>query len=138
MKLYRLYISVNREVKLFKTQGRDNGEIIDIKINGLCGTNELNLYIEVKCCWNKLLESDLEEELAKRYVLKRNCNYGIYVIGWFGCKQWILDSDTRKLLKYNLEEAKKKFNDKFMLHYIKIINCGYYFCDSHPLILKNQ
>ncbi|HFL3592906.1 TPA: hypothetical protein ACG3R3_003703 [Clostridioides difficile] len=123
---------------MFKTQGRDNGEIIDIKINGLCGTNELNLYIEVKCCWNKLLESDLEEELAKRYVLKRNCNYGIYVIGWFGCKQWILDSDTRKLLKYNLEEAKKKFNDKFMLHYIKIINCGYYFCDSHPLILKNQ
>ncbi|WP_207640347.1 hypothetical protein, partial [Clostridioides difficile] len=72
MKLYRFYMSVNREVELFKNQGGDNGEVIDIKINGLCGTSELNLYIEVKCCWNKSLESDLEEQLVKRYVLKRN------------------------------------------------------------------
>ncbi|HDK7161163.1 TPA: hypothetical protein PTV68_000742 [Clostridium botulinum] len=108
-------VILNREVEVFHNQGGEKGERLDIKADVPCGTyssQPITVYIEVKGCWNPGLDTSMEEQLVKRYMANRKCDYGVYVIGWFNCKQWTLKKDTRKGPKYSLEDAKKKFNDQ--------------------------
>ncbi|WP_421535579.1 NACHT domain-containing protein [Priestia sp. D3YE.R1] len=103
----------NREVEVFHSQGGSSGERIDIKIDVPFNKNicmPLQAFIEVKGCWNKDLETAMEKQLVERYMKKRNCPYGLYVIGWFNCPQWSLNEDNRRMPVYSLKEARERFD----------------------------
>jgi len=53
------------------------------------------------------LTEPVPTQLVDRY-LNDNTQYGLYIIGWFNCKQW--DSkDSRKPPVSNIEKARAKF-----------------------------
>ncbi|MBN1054938.1 hypothetical protein DVW05_06190 [Clostridium botulinum] len=109
---------INREVEVFHNQGGIKGERLDIKVDLPCtkfGIKQMKVYIEVKGCWNEGLDTSMEEQLVKRYMINRKCDCGIYVIGWFDCNQWTLKKDTRRCPKYSFEDAKIKFNNQAKL-----------------------
>ncbi|MGF9977357.1 NACHT domain-containing protein [Viridibacillus arvi] len=113
--LEKIGIIFNREVEVFHNQGGIPGERIDIKVDVPIDKNRresLKAYIEVKGCWNPGLETAMEDQLIKRYMLNRHCANGIYVIGWFNCPQWTLKKDRRKPPNYSLIEAKEKFSEQ--------------------------
>lgn len=92
-------IIVNREVELSRYiyEGGAKGERIDIKVD-LC-TNQketISLPIEVKGCWNGTLKTAMEDQLVRRYMEHHNCDYGMYLIGWFLCDAWKI-ADARRL-----------------------------------------
>ncbi|WKT74958.1 NACHT domain-containing protein [Lysinibacillus fusiformis] len=108
-------VILNREVEVFHNQGGIPGERIDIKVDvplDRNGGESLKAYIEVKGCWNSGIETAMEDQLIKRYMLNRQCTNGLYVIGWFNCPQWTLDKDSRKPPIYSLVEAKEKFSEQ--------------------------
>lgn len=98
-------IIVNREVEIH------HGEQTDIHVEAIAPTSNgdsydrLRVIIEVKGCWNKALDVDMENQLVGRY-LKNNpdCRHGVYLIGWFNCDKW--DSED-----YRKAEAKKQGED---------------------------
>ncbi|MGV8125292.1 MAG: hypothetical protein AB2L14_36550 [Candidatus Xenobiia bacterium LiM19] len=88
-------IIINREVKTRRKMGSGNeGEIIDFKINANgkdpCSEdyNQSSVIIEAKGCWNDELKTVMKGQLANRYLKDNQCDYGLYLIGWFDCNQW--------------------------------------------------
>lgn len=69
---------------------------------------QLTVIIEVKGCWNKDLDNAMETQLVNRYLKDNTCQHGLYLIGWFNCKQWD-KKDSRKPPKIKLEKAREKF-----------------------------
>ena len=55
----------------------------------------ISVIIEIKGCWNETLGSAMQTQLAERYLRDNQCQYGLYVVGWFNCNQW--DGKTLKL-----------------------------------------
>ena len=110
-------IIVNREVEIRQGEGTGQGERTDIHVNAIIREHpENNLYdkitaiIEVKGCWHKELKTAMQTQLAERYLRDNQCNYGLYLVGWFSCDQWD-EEDWRKSQtpKMTLEQARKKF-----------------------------
>ncbi|HEX9059402.1 MAG TPA: hypothetical protein VF941_04420, partial [Clostridia bacterium] len=77
----------------------------------------LKVIIEVKGCWNDELNTAMENQLVKKYLLSTDCSEGIYLIGWFQCDQWN-DPDPKevkrknKCSKLDLQEAIEKYKDQ--------------------------
>ena len=54
----------------------------------------------------------METQLVDRY-LKDNCEYGLYLVGWFNCEQWDPDDDRRGAsLKTGFAEAQRQFDQQ--------------------------
>jgi hypothetical protein len=75
------------------------------------------MVVEVKCAWNQNVLTDMKSQLFARYLTHTNQNFGIYVVGYFHCDTWNLESDSRKRrgknrMKFNL--LKKKLFDQAM------------------------
>jgi hypothetical protein len=111
-------IVLNREVEIRRGQG-GKGEETDILISAFSrGTNReaidiISVVVEVKGCWNKELLTALDSQLVGRYLKENACHTGLYVVGWFGCKQWD-EGDYRKKAtpKKSLEDLKMTLNDQ--------------------------
>ena len=83
---------VNREVEISHGwREGDPGERIDLHIaasvpgtaaSALRGT----MIVEAKGCWNPGLDTDIEVQLADRYMARFGTAYGIYLVYWFNCK----------------------------------------------------
>ena len=110
-------IIVNREVEIRRGEGTGQGERTDIHVNALIREHpENNLYdkvtaiIEVKGCWHQELKTAMQTQLAERYLKDNQCDYGLYLVGWFSCEQWD-KKDKRKprIPKMTLEQAREKF-----------------------------
>ncbi len=68
----------------------------DIKIEVPCvnESNPLTVIIECKGCWNKDLQTAMENQLLGQYLNEYACTSGIYLIGWYCCEDW--DEDCPK------------------------------------------
>lgn len=109
-------IILNREVEIRSLQGGSKGERTDIQVDAVIKkTNgevldHITVIIEVKGCWNKDLNTSMEEQLVKRYLKDNTCQNGLYLVGWFNCKQWDKsDSNKDKAPKISIDEARRNF-----------------------------
>ena len=94
-------IVANREVQIARRFGDDSAELVDLLIQAT-PTNPkgnfgrpVSVVVEVKCAWNKRVFDDLEAQLFSRY-LRRDYDFGIYVVAQFACQTWNRGDDQRK------------------------------------------
>ena len=68
------------------------GEAVDIVLS-VSETTEaaakpaLNVMVEVKCCWNREIDTAMEDQLHQRY-LDAEADQGIYVVAHFEAAEW--------------------------------------------------
>lgn len=111
----------NREVELRRSTGGDRGERTDIHIDAYVRdqprtpASVVTAIIEVKGCWHKQLPTAMEIQLVDRYLKDNTCRYGLYLVGWFNCKQWDSE-DYRKgnAPQRSIDEARAKFATQAM------------------------
>ena len=111
-----LGIVVAREVEIRRGEGVGTGEATDIHVTAMVpGLTEGNfdrvrVIIEAKGCWHTKLNTAMQTQLVARYLKDNQCQYGIYLVGWYVCPQWD-DSDYRKgrVPRWSLEEARGNF-----------------------------
>ena len=87
-----------REVQIRRGQGtgttRGRGENTDIYVtasvpSSSADTREtISVIIESKGCWHSELQTAMRTQLVERYLKDHNCRNGIYLVGWFRCRQW--------------------------------------------------
>lgn len=83
-------VVVNREVEIRPSEGNRTGQRTDLLIQAVHPDTgkRTGLVIEVKGCWNPDLETDLEEQLVRRYLTGGTLRCGLYLIGWFASASW--------------------------------------------------
>lgn len=111
-------IITKREVEIRRRHGDKDiaapGERLDLQVDAFVRSpnGEINdcvsIIIEVKGCWNEQLDTAMQEQLVDRYLKDNKCQHGLYLIGWFNCKQWD-NKDRRKPPNLSIEEARQKF-----------------------------
>lgn len=107
---------LNREVEV-RSAASGVGERVDLHIDafvpGPAGEkiDRIKLVIEVKGCWHAELMTAMETQLVNRYMKDSDCQYGIYLVGWFNCERWS-DEDSRKSKApmFPIEEARDIFS----------------------------
>ncbi len=107
-------IILAREVEIRRGIGSGNGERTDIHVDTVVqGYGKVTVIIEVKGCWHTDLDHAMKTQLMERYLKDNFCQHGLYLIGWFNCKQWD-DGDYRKKKSSgdDIDEAQKRFNDQ--------------------------
>jgi hypothetical protein len=100
-----------REVEI--RRGNDaKGERTDIYISATVHGSTpdsfecIRVIIEVKGCWHDKLRTAMETQLKNRYLKDNDCDYGVYVVGWFPCDAWDEGDPRRKEVpKWQLTEA---------------------------------
>ena len=109
-------IFANREVELrSKATGvvQERTDIhVDAVIRNYAGeiTDSITVIIEAKGCWHDELDDAMQTQLVNQYLQDNQCQYGLYLIGWFNCSQWDKsDSRCGKSPKITLEQAREKF-----------------------------
>jgi hypothetical protein len=116
-------VVVNREVQIRPRQGKQGapGEITDIHVDALArdmqrspgAVDIVQAIAEVKGCWNKDVTTAMKDQLQDRYLRDNNCQYGLYVVGWFLCDQWdeadYRKADAIRVMPTSLEEARTFF-----------------------------
>lgn len=111
-------VIAKREVEIRRRHGDKGvaapGERVDLQVDAFVRLPNGEIHdcvsaiIEVKGCWNKDLDTAMQTQLVDRYLKDNSCQHGLYLIGWFNCKQWDT-KDSRKPPKLSIEEARKKF-----------------------------
>ena len=85
-------IVVNREVEVYRPAGSGKGPATDIHVDIIVpkphGQLHLKAVIEVKGCWNRQLETSIQEQLINKYLQGPDCQHGIYLVGWFDPNDW--------------------------------------------------
>jgi hypothetical protein len=102
-------IVVNREV-VIDAQGH-KGKKTDIHVDCLpadSDTTRLKAIIEVKCCWNPGLLTDMKNQLVGQYLRESDCNVGLYVVAWYHCDSWDQSHRAKKTCKH--ESRDELFN----------------------------
>jgi predicted NACHT family NTPase len=109
-------IVANREVQIRRGTGGASGESTDIHVDAVvprgagAAYDKVSVIIEVKGCWHAELETAMEAQLVDRYLRDKQCQHGLYVVGWFNCPQWDPeDSRHKQAPKYEIEEARRGF-----------------------------
>jgi len=104
------------EVIIRRGEGSGQGEQTDIHVTGNVfnprnqSTKQVRVIIEVKCCWNQNLKTDMKNQLVDRYLADNDCNHGLYLIGWYHCPQWDPEDYKAKRLKsLSIEDARIDF-----------------------------
>ena len=55
----------------------------------------------------------MKTQLLDRYLRENQCNYGLYLVGWFNCEQWDDDDDRkRKTPQKTFLEAREQFDSQ--------------------------
>jgi len=107
---------VNREVEIRSPFGKEvKGENTDLLVQTFINKDNdlVSVIIEVKGSWNKNLNTDMENQLIKRYLKDNQTRHGIYLVGWFLCDSW--DKKDYKLAanpKIEIDDAKIFFNEQ--------------------------
>lgn len=102
-------VVINREVVIRRGTGDNDGERTDLHVNAVIrdqAKRELDVItviIETKGCWHNDVLTAMETQLVQRYLKDNRCQHGIYLIGWFYCKQW-----KQPPKKYSSKEALQK------------------------------
>ena len=113
-------VFVNREVEIRgRTTGNEPGERVDIQVDAVSKRpngeeyDRISVVIEVKGCWHDKLNQAMRTQLVDRYLNEAHCQYGLYLVGWFGCPQWSAkDFRKRKAPRLDIETARTRFADQ--------------------------
>lgn len=104
---------VNREVEIRRGGTAGQGQRTDIHVDAVARALHGDSYdriiaiIEIKGCWYRTWQSAIETQLVNRYLRENNCQYGIYLVGWFQCEQWDAeDQKKRRPAKMAMDAAK--------------------------------
>jgi hypothetical protein len=63
--------------------------------------------MEVKGSWNPTIETDIENQLTRRYLSKNGLTHGIYVVFWFDPASWNETDQRRKQVRFrSADEAR--------------------------------
>ncbi len=109
-------IFANREVELRSQATGAVQERTDIHVDAVIRNYEgeiidsITVIIEAKGCWHKDLDDAMETQLVNQYLQDNECQYGLYLIGWFNCSKWD-KSESRygKAPIISLDQAREKF-----------------------------
>ncbi len=83
--LNRRGVLINREVELRNWPDKGRGESLDLLIQAVRhGEKPIDVIIEVKRCWNRALDTDMESQLRDRYLIGSHHSHGVYLVGWYG------------------------------------------------------
>lgn len=110
-------IIANREVEIRSRYGTIPGEEPDILVQTIVTNGNrkhgITTVIETKCCWNQELFTAMKKQLYSRYLKNIQYKYGIYLVGWFNCKEWdVSDSRYAKASKLSIYETKQILEDQ--------------------------
>jgi hypothetical protein len=72
----------------------------------------VSVIIEVKGCWNRKVKTSMQEQLVDRYLKNNRCQHGLYLIGWFACKEWSNDDRKYDTPKMAIDEVRQYFVDQ--------------------------
>lgn len=86
-------IVCGRELQVTPAISQGLGESADIWVTALAGERTQNapqveVIVEVKCCWNKELDTSLRDQLGERYLLPGTRDDGVYLVGWYDAPGW--------------------------------------------------
>ena len=105
-------IIVNREVEIRR------GEKTDIHVDAILSgertgvVDVVTVIIEVKGCWNPNLKTAMETQLVDRYLKDNECDYGIFLVGWYLCEKWDEDDYKKDNCSRNSQEDLVRFLDE--------------------------
>lgn len=108
--LRRRGVVVNREVEIRRGEGGNPGERTDIQVDATTRTREdgsydvLTVIIEVKGQWHSEVRDAMQTQLVERYLKDNYCQYGLYLVGWFMCDQWIDESRRKQALRLGVDK----------------------------------
>jgi hypothetical protein len=108
-----------REVQI-RRGNAEPGERTDIYVTAVINGAQPNTFetvrviLEVKGCWNKGLKTAMASQLKDRYLKDNNdCEYGIYVVGWFVCNSWnASDYRLKATPKWTIADAREFFDEQ--------------------------
>ncbi|MBM4255791.1 MAG: hypothetical protein FJ147_07830 [Deltaproteobacteria bacterium] len=110
-------IIVNREVEIRRKKGGIPGERVDIQADAVSKKpngeeyDQISVVIEVKGCWHDELNEAMKTQLIDRYLHEARCQHGLYLVGWFNCRQWTTsDSRQKKAPKLDVGKIREKFD----------------------------
>ncbi len=80
-------IITTREPQIRKGRGNRPGENLDITVELPATDNRpsLKVIIECKGCWHTDIYNAMKNQLVDRYLKDNSCQYGLYLVGWYGC-----------------------------------------------------
>lgn len=113
-------VILNREVEIRRSVVTKPGERTDILVDIALPSvgilrEKIGVIIEVKGCWNKDLQTSLKDQLVDRYLRDNPGRDGIYLVGWYMCKQWDEKHGQYKATKrlgFDLESARAYFSQQ--------------------------
>lgn len=115
-------IVANREIQIRRRLSNEGaaGEKPDLLLDVIALTergrapDHFQVSIEVKGSWNPKARSDMETQLAGRYLKNSRCRHGLYVVGWFQCPGWNDTNDRRRDQKNwaSLEDASRALSEQ--------------------------
>ena len=114
-----LGIAALREVEVRKGLGNSPGEETDIYITAFISGELLEqkqkivVIIESKGCWHPEVLTAMETQLVNRYLKDNQCRHGIYLVGWFGCKQCQKTNCKTKICnKGSIDDLRKQLDEQ--------------------------
>lgn len=114
-------VVLNREVEIHRRYSEDGvpGERLDIRVDAVAEKSRQSEYetvsvlIEVKGCWNSELDTAMEQQLIKRYMVREQLKEGIYLVAWFLSNLWDKkDTRYKQTKKISLDESRQKFDNQ--------------------------
>jgi hypothetical protein len=102
-------IVIGREVRVHRLSRLDLR--IDAVAKGAGHENyrTVQVIVEVKGCWHRELKQAMKSQLLESYLAKNDCQYGIYLVGWFLCAAWTGKSPSRSAVKFPTMESANQF-----------------------------
>lgn len=80
---------VNREVRIRPSQLTDiHVDAIKAELETDNPYKRLKVIIEAKGCWHDELWNAMETQLVNKYLKDNDCQWGIYLVGWFASDSW--------------------------------------------------
>ncbi|MCG6861743.1 MAG: ATP-binding protein [Chromatiaceae bacterium] len=81
-------VAAQREVQVRRRKPKGIGERTDILVTATTaappdGIDQAAVVIETKGCWNRELQTAMNDQLTKRYLIDSGHRCGIYLVGWY-------------------------------------------------------
>jgi hypothetical protein len=111
--LDRYLIASNREVE--NRRGNETDILVQCLVSGVSGEppSRFAVVIEVKGSWNSKLFTEMESQLANRYLQEYEATRGVYLVGWYSCDAWDPDDSANSgSAKLGLVELRERLGNQ--------------------------
>jgi len=113
--LMRTGVVALREVEIRRGEGTGQGERTDVHVVGFVTDSrtgekrQIRVIVEVKGCWHSELRTAMETQLVGRYLKENDCQYGLYLVGWYVCPQWDSEHSACENVPFGSIEETRRF-----------------------------